>query len=372
MLDEHLGYVGDAVRLDQFSKAVNKTVTPGDLVADMGCGTGVLGLLALKAGAARVFFIDESAMIDVARETMRHAGFAGRATCLHGRSSQLELPEQVDVVICDHVGYFGFDYGIVQFLDDARRRFLKPGGKLVPSRIKLYVAAVESTQCSELVNGWRAEHVPPEFHWLQGYAANTKYAVKLDRKDLLGEPAELGVLDLYANNPAFFSWSVELHIGRDAVMHGLAGWFGCELADGVWMTNSPLSDKPINRAQAFLPMEEPVQVKAGDVVRATIMARPADNLIAWVVEFPSSGKRFSHSTWQGMLFGEEDLIRANPDRTAKLRRAGRARTTVLQYCDGKRTVKEIERLVLSNHPDLFPSSAEISSFVLRVLGRDTE
>ena len=84
-------------------------------------------------------------------------------------------------------------------------------------------------------------------------------------------------------------------------MNGVAGWFDCELATNVWMTNSPLAAKPIQRPQAFLPIGEAVQVKGGDVVKATIMARPADNLIAWVVEFPETGQRFSHSTWQGTV-----------------------------------------------------------------------
>ena len=47
-----------------------------------------------------------------------------------------------------------------------------------------------------------------------------------------------------------------MRIERDGTMHGLAGWFDCELADGVSMTNSPLSDRAIDRSQAFLPIEE--------------------------------------------------------------------------------------------------------------------
>lgn len=372
MLDEHLGYVADAARLDLFRTAIAKTVFSGSSIADLGCGSGVLGLLCIEAGAARIFAVDDGAMIEVAKEAANRAGLSGRATFIRGKSSQIELPERVDVVICDHVGYFGFDYGIVDFLADARKRFLKLGGTLVPSRICLKLAAVSSGKCDEVANGWHASHIPEAFHWLRSHAINAKHRINLGRDDVLGPPAPLGDIDLYADSPDFLAWNAELRIEKNALMHGLAGWFECELAADVWMTNSPLVEKPIQRPQAFLPIEEAVPVKRGDIVKATIMARPAEHLIAWTVEFPATGQRFVHSTWQGMLLAPEDLIRTNPDRVPQLGRKGRARMAVLSYCDGKRTAGEIEQAVLRDHPDLFPTPREISSFVAQVLGRDTE
>ena len=372
MLEEHLGYIADRIRLEQFKAAVDRFLKPGDCVADLGCGSGILGLLCLQAGAAQVFAIDSTAMIEVARKTLARAGLGNRGVFIRGHSHRIELPELVDVVICDHVGYFGFDYGIVNTLHDARRRLLKPQGRLIPAKIRLQIGAIESEKSRDKAEGWRAEDVPGEFHWLRQHAVNTKHAAKLPCKALLSAPAELGDIDLCTDNPEFFSWTVEMTMTRDGVMHGLAGWFECELAEGVWMTNSPLSDRAIERPQAFLPIDEAVQVRAGDLVKTTVMARPADHLIAWVVEFPATGRRFSHSTWQGMLLAPEDLIRANPTRVPKLSREGQARTTVLAYCDGQRTVREIEQAVLRDYPDLFPSPDETSCFVAQVLGRDTE
>ncbi len=275
-------------------------------------------------------------------------------------------------MICDHVGYFGFDYGIVHTLQDARRRFLAPGGRTIPSRIRLRDRRGRVGCRARKVDRWRAEGVPREFHWLRHHAVNAKHAVELPRDALLGAPATLGEIDLGVDQPDFLRWSATLRIERDGTMHGLAGWFDCELADGVAMTNSPRSDRAIDRSQAFLPIEEPVPVRAGDEVRATVMARPADNLIAWIVDLPASGRRFSHSTWQGMLLAPEDLMRTRPDRVPQLSADGRARTTVLSYCDGRRTAREIEQAVLQDHPDLLPSPDEISRFVAQVLGRDTE
>ena len=102
------------------------------------------------------------------------------------------------------------------------------------------------------------------------------------------------------------------------------------------------------------------------------MARPADNIVAWDVEFHDAGRRFRQSTWQGMMLAPGDRVRANPDGIPHVSRAGRARIAVLGYCDGRRTAREIEQAVLRDHPGLFPSPEETSRFVAQVLARDTE
>jgi protein arginine N-methyltransferase 1 len=201
---------------------------------------------------------------------------------------------------------------------------------------------------------------------------NSKHAVKLSSTEVLGAPQTLGVIDLAADNPEFFSFKAEFQADRDGVIDGLGGWFDCELAVGVWMTNSPLAADAINREQAFFAIDTPLEVKAGDKLRATIMARPSDNLISWTLEAPSSGKRYSHSTWKGMLLAPEDILRTQPNRVPRLNGVGLARRIVMGYCDGKRTAREIEQAVLSEHPNLFPSRAEISRFVVSTLARDTE
>ena len=370
LLEEHLGYVADPVRLERFKTAVAQIVKHGDRITDLGCGTGVLGLLCLRAGAAQVYAVDAGQMIEVARESLVRAGWSDRVRFIHGYSRQIDLPEPVDVVICDQVGYFGFDAGIVESLDDARRRFLKPLGTLIPARIKLQLAGVESTKCHEFSAGWRGENVPPEFHWVNQHAVNSRHAVQIKREELLGTPAELGEIDFRAENPGYFFWDAELRMARDGVMHGLAGWFECELANAVWMTNSPLSDQAIDRPQAFLPIGEAVAVKSGDLVQVKLRARPTDNLIAWDVRFAAGGKKFSHSTWHGELLMPEQIAARNPAHVPRRNREGEARMIVLGYCDGNRTVSEIEQSVLREHPDLFPTAEETSRFIARVLGRD--
>ena len=372
VLEEHLGYLALPHRLDLYRAAVEKLIRPGNLVVDAGCGTAVLGLLCLQAGAAHVHAIDSTTAIEVAREVLTRAGWAAKVEFIRGSSFQVELPKRVDVVICDHVGYFGFDYGLIGLLADARKRFLKPGGTLIPGRLKLHIGAVDSQKGCQLVEAWRAPGVPSEFHWIRKHSVNSKHAVSLQRDELLSAPAELCCIDLQADQPDFFSWSTQLTIQRDGVAHGLAGWFECELAEGIWMTNSPLSDSGIGRSQAFLPIEEALPVKAGDRLDVTVMARPDDHVIAWTVRHPASGRRFSHSTWKGDLLERERLARSHPEHVPQVSRTAHARGVVLGYCDGQRSVEQVQEAVLRDHPSLFPSREEIARFVTTVLSRDTQ
>jgi 2-polyprenyl-3-methyl-5-hydroxy-6-metoxy-1,4-benzoquinol methylase len=233
MLDEHAGYINDRVRRERLSRAIAQVVKPGCTVADVGCGSGVLGLMCLQAGAGFVHAIDATSILEVARETYRRAGWGQHVSLIRGRSQQVELSDRVDLLICDHVGYFGFDYGIVEFFTDARRRFLKPGGQMIPSRVDLKLAAVESLACVEKVNKWSGRDTPIEFHWVREHCVNTKFPVHLKKEELLGVAASLGAINFYEDQPEFFAWQTEVGIERDGVLHGLAGWFECELTQGI-------------------------------------------------------------------------------------------------------------------------------------------
>jgi protein arginine N-methyltransferase 1 len=370
-LDEHFSYLADRTKLERYQTAIEAVVGPEQVVLDLGCGSGSLGLMALRAGARKVVFVEEGPIIEAARRTIAGAGLSDRAEFIQGNSFELSLPERVDIVVCDHIGFFGFDYGVLSLLADARQRFLKPGGLIVPTAIDLGLAPVESEVCRDLVARWLDGSLPEEFAWLACSAANTKHAVRLGPEDLLADPNALATLQLGDEAEPFLSWVTEFRCNRDGLIDGVAGWFDCRLADGIRMTNSPLAAESLDRPQAYLPLKRPVRVSQGDIVRVTVMARHVDNVVAWIVDLPGSNAHFAHSTFNGLLLDRKAIMRAHPDRRARLNDRGRARRLVLSYCDGQRTTAEVEALIRRDHPDLFPSATATSSFIRQVLAWDT-
>src|SRR5438094_143041 len=111
ILDEHRQYPADGNRVSAFRHAIEEVVTPGDVVLDLGSGTGILGLMACRAGAKRVYAVDEGPIVGLAREVAKANGFQDRITHIKGLSTRVALPEKVDIVLADQVGRFGLESG---------------------------------------------------------------------------------------------------------------------------------------------------------------------------------------------------------------------------------------------------------------------
>lgn len=77
-LQVHEEMVADAVRVDSYHEAIRRHVRPGDVVVDLGTGTGILALFAAQQQAKQVYALDHSPFIEVARR-IADANEIGRA-----------------------------------------------------------------------------------------------------------------------------------------------------------------------------------------------------------------------------------------------------------------------------------------------------
>jgi hypothetical protein len=366
VIDEHRGYVSDTYRLKAYESAISSVVREGDVVLDLASGTGILGLLACRAGASRLYSIDSGGVISLARKISLQNRYGDRTTFLKGFSPHVELPERVDVVVADQVYGLGFEAGIVEYFADAWRRFLKPGGRVIPESVDLHVALLDDPALFGQVEIWASSPCGFDFNPVRETAANTVYLVKLLPSTLLSSPAAAISFDLVHAPSRLLQGEVVLQAAKAGVLHGLAGWFHAQLAPGVTMTNSPLSAERISRVQVYLPIDTPVPLKEGDSVSVRMSIAPLDNLATWTVEIPSAGRIFRHSTFRGMLLPEEDLLRTRPDFVPSLNRDGLKRQAVLALCDGSRSRVGIEQELVASNTDLFPSLSDASAAVSQV------
>jgi len=367
-LQEHYGYISDPIRTDRFRQAIVQAIRPGDVVVDLGCGFGILGLMCLRAGAARVWGIDRTEAIEIARETAARAGLGDRYHCLREHSFRAELPELADVIICDHVGFFGLDYGIIAALGDARCRFLKPGGRVIPGTISLKIAGISSNDCRRSADAWADASIPAEFHWLREYGTNSKHPHDFKAADLATESGDLLTINLDGECPDSVEGQIDLVATRDGAIDGVGGWFECELVPGVSMSNSPLDPDRIRREQVFFPFERGLDAMTGDRICTTMNVRHDPGIIAWRAENLRSGEMRNQSTWRSQILSGADLIPVSV-RVPKLSRAGIAAQVVAGFIDGKRTAREIEDAVALEYPSLLASEAEVRNFVRSELAR---
>src|SRR5947209_19568807 len=378
ILDEHRQYLADGNRVSAFRHAIEEVVTPGDVVLDLGSGTGILGFMACRAGAKRVYAVDDGPIVGLAREVAKANGFQDRITHIKGLSTRVALPETVDVVLADQIGLFGLESGILEYFADARVRFLKPGGVMVPDEVRLIVAPVENQTLFDQVEFWRRAPAGFDFGAACTIAANTGYPARFDSAHLLGVPARAISLRLSTATPDALNAEVVLAAARPGTLHGIGGWFEAQLSPGVTLTNSPLAARPIFRMQVFFPIGQPVSLEERDQIGVKLRILPAGGIVSWTVEVrgggghgpaPTNKGRFAHSTFQGMLLCKEDLERTDLEFVPRLSPWGQARRSVLELCDGRRALGDIEREVHRRHPAIFQSPAEAAAFVTEVVTR---
>jgi hypothetical protein len=97
---------------------------------------------------------------------------------------------------------------------------------------------------------------------------------------------------------------------------------------------------------------------------------PEQTLVTWRVEVSDKSgaqrARFLHSTMRGMLMTPDGLLRTRRNFVPRLTRWGQARRSVVELCDGRRTIAEIEDELFRRHRDIFDSHARAAEFVAEV------
>jgi len=262
--------------------------------------------------------------------------------------------------------------GILEYFQDARARFLKPGGAMVPGAIGLVIVPVEHHELFGQIEFWSQTPGGFDFGSARPIAMNTGYPARFDSTHLLGAPAEAISLKLVTASPDALDAECVLVAVRSGTLHGIGGWFEARLSPSVTLTNSPLTARPISRRQVFFPIGRPVALDKHDEIRVRLRIRPAGTIVSWTVDVRggrASKGRFGHSTFQGMLLCREDLDRTDLGFVPRLTPWGEARRSVLELCDGRQALAEIEREVLRRHPTLFGSLAEAAAFVTEVVTR---
>ena len=131
----------DSVRTECYMEAINKNPLnfKDKIVLDVGCGAGILSLFAAKAGALRVYAVETSNMADYAQRIIDHNGFTNVIKVIKSSIEDLDLPEKVDTIISEPLGTFLLNERMLETYIMARDKFLKPGGRMMPTKADLHL-----------------------------------------------------------------------------------------------------------------------------------------------------------------------------------------------------------------------------------------
>lgn len=363
--------MGDPPRMRAYEAALGRTVRPGDAVLDLGCGPGILAMLACRAGARRVYAIDASPVVDFARQLAAANGFADKITFFQDDSRQVELPERVNVIVSDLRGVLPFFAQGIPTVNDARERFLAPGGHMIPLRDVVVASVVAAPQhYNELTQPWQRTDL--DFSAVLPLTLNSIYRSRRGTQTFLSSPQPWCTLDysLGANQRA--ECDIRLPILREGTGHGVALWFEATLFDGVGYSTEPDYFENISNRQ-FLPWLSPVPLHPGEEVRLRLHADLIGHgyVWRWDTDVPSRGDRpaiaFRQSSFQGGSVFSAGLRKHASSFVPQLSPDGLAERWLLAAMDGRRTLLQIAaeaaRLfpqVFRRDEDAFERAAEIA------------
>eukprot|EP00240_Pyramimonas_obovata_P003881 CAMPEP_0118931792 /NCGR_PEP_ID=MMETSP1169-20130426/8007_1 /TAXON_ID=36882 /ORGANISM="Pyramimonas obovata, Strain CCMP722" /LENGTH=374 /DNA_ID=CAMNT_0006874333 /DNA_START=141 /DNA_END=1265 /DNA_ORIENTATION=+ len=138
----------DQVRMQSYYDSVfkNKAQFKDKVVLDVGTGSGILAIWAAKAGAKKVYAVEATYMAKHAKTLAENNGVGDKIEVMQGYMEQLELPEKVDIIISEWMGYFLLRESMLDSVLVARDKWLKPGGALYPSHCRMFLSAIRSNQ----------------------------------------------------------------------------------------------------------------------------------------------------------------------------------------------------------------------------------
>ena len=227
----------------------------GSAVLDVGCGTGVLSLFAARAGARKVYAVDGSAEIaEVARDNVERNGFAGAVEVIQGRMEGVALPEKVDVIVSEWMGYCLLYESMLQSVLHARDRFLKPGGAVLPDVATMWVAGIAPGALG--LDFWRDVHgldMSAVAEREERTSRGTSRVASVKPGDVVTTSQRFLRLDLCTCTEADLSFTADFDLTcpsrhRPAACSGLALWFDTEFSarfcgQPVNLTTSPFAQE---------------------------------------------------------------------------------------------------------------------------------
>jgi SAM-dependent methyltransferase len=366
-LADHRTMALDRARNDAYAAALRDVVGSDTVVLDLGAGTGVLGLIAARMGAKRVYLVEPEDVVVVSEEIARANGLDRFVRLVQGRIEDVRLPEPVDVIVSAFTGNFLLAEDLLPTLFLARDRLLRPGGVLIPDAATMEAVPVSAAELyGRYVSGWSERQQGLDLGAGRAYAGHTIFfrAQGVREAAWLAEPAELAAMDLNTASEATVHTCVTHEIAESGICHGWVGWFSMRLGER-WLSTSPRA-QPLHWSPAFLPLDPPLPFECGERV-SFALDRTAHGDWTWRVEARAGTQQ--HSTLLSVPMSPSTIQRAALDWTPSLSASGEAAAHVLARCDGSQSVDAIARTLASRFPERYATHAEALDFVQKLVRR---
>ncbi|MDP9142382.1 MAG: methyltransferase domain-containing protein [Pseudomonadota bacterium] len=275
-IELHRKLLGDAPRNAAFHQALKQLVVPGEsTVLDIGAGTGFLSFLARKLGARQCTLIEYTDMLDMAENLARCNGIDG-LRFIKAHSGEYQRKLAADIVVTETLGNFALEEGFLETAIDARR-FLKPGGAILPYALRQFAAPVLTDRLQREIDIWPGVGFDLDLSVARTVSLNNMYVKTITPTDLGGSAATARLwddLDVSPGRPAPRSRRTQAVTWKakdlpSSLISGFALWWEADLLPGVQLSTSPF-EIATHWEQIYLPLLDPLQIEANDTLELTL------------------------------------------------------------------------------------------------------
>lgn len=276
-LAQHDRMLADRVRTEAYWAGLQKHVKPGDVVVDLGTGSGVLAFFAARAGAQRVHAIEHGPMADVAEAVARDNGL-DNVEIHRMHSGSFRVGQPVDVIVHEQIGEALFDERVVDNVADLRDRVLKPGGLILPARLQLYIEPVQMTDQARTPFAWEQKLHGIDFRAIEPFGSRQDHGYRypvlrpFPFERFLTEPEPVVAVDLHTCTAADLPRTITYTrtVTSDGILDGMAVYFRAGFDDEIWFTSSP-DQEPTSWGSPLLRVASR-PVRAGDTIELRLTA----------------------------------------------------------------------------------------------------
>ncbi|XP_039220434.1 histone-arginine methyltransferase CARM1-like isoform X1 [Crotalus tigris] len=284
-LSQQQNMMQDFVRTATYHRAIlqNHTDFKDKVVLDVGCGSGILSFFAVQAGARKVYAVEASSVAKYAEILVQSNNVADKISVLSGKIEEITLPERVDVIVSEPMGYMLFNERMLESYLHSKK-WLKSSGMMFPTFSDIHLAPFSDEQLY-------MEHYSRANFWYQQcfYGVNLSglrnaavdeyfrqpIVDTFDIRILMARTVKYTVSFLEAEEEDLHRVEIPFvfQMMQSGLIHGLAFWFDVAFVGSmvtVWLSTAPT--EPLTHwYQVRCLFQTPLFAKEGETLSGEVL-----------------------------------------------------------------------------------------------------
>jgi tetratricopeptide (TPR) repeat protein len=271
----HLGMLGDSARNNAFQAAIDAAVRPDDIVLDIGTGTGLLAMMAARAGANHVVACEaKPELAELAKLIVEDNGYGSQIKVVNKNSKAMivgeDLPGLATLLISETFDATLIGEGALNTFNHAKKALLAPGARIIPSGGVVRGQLAQAPQLKSLhplheINGF-------DLSVFARYSLERQYypiQLGIEPWTALSEPFDVVRFDFHDENKPNQQWPIPVPVTQSGTVQTLILWFDLHLDGKTMLSSGPDGPGTHWNIMAFLfERERPVIAGETLVVKA--------------------------------------------------------------------------------------------------------